>query len=106
MAALDETLGKAIRAKTAELRDQRARTRWIAAAAASYAFDAAVLVLFAAVGTVSFALSLWYAVGALLISGAFYAAVASGWWLKFALVTRAAPAQGFTLPRVPVRGAR
>ncbi len=34
------------------------------------------------------------------------AAVASGWWLKFALVTRAAPAQGFTLPRVPVRGAR
>jgi phenylacetyl-CoA:acceptor oxidoreductase subunit 2 len=34
------------------------------------------------------------------------AAVASGWWLKFSLVTRAAPAQGFTLPRVPVRGAR
>ena len=84
MAALDETLGKAIRAKTAELRDQRARTRWIAVAGASYALDAAALVLFAAVGTVSFALSLWYAVGALLISGAFYAAVASGWSQRFA----------------------
>jgi phenylacetyl-CoA:acceptor oxidoreductase subunit 2 len=45
-----------------------------------------------------------YVQEALLLAG--IAAVASGWWLKFALVTRAAPAQGFTLPRIPVRGAR
>ena len=34
------------------------------------------------------------------------AAIAAGWWLKFALVTRAAFNQGFALPHVPVRGAR
>ena len=45
-----------------------------------------------------------YAREALLAAG--LVAVAGGWWLKFSLVTRAAPAQGFTLPRVPVRGAR
>jgi phenylacetyl-CoA:acceptor oxidoreductase subunit 2 len=45
-----------------------------------------------------------YVQEALLLAG--IAAVASGWWLKFSLVTRAATAQGFTLPRVPVRGAR
>ena len=33
------------------------------------------------------------------------AVIATGWWLKFALVTRAA-IQQFTLPRVPVRGTR
>ena len=33
-------------------------------------------------------------------------AIAGGWWLKLALVTRAASTQGFTLPHVPVRGAR
>lgn len=34
------------------------------------------------------------------------AAVGAGWWLKFALVTRAAFNQGFALPRLPVRGVR
>jgi phenylacetyl-CoA:acceptor oxidoreductase subunit 2 len=34
------------------------------------------------------------------------AALATGWWLKFALVTRAAFNQGFALPHLPVRGAR
>lgn len=34
------------------------------------------------------------------------AAVAAGWWLKFALVTRASFNQGFSLPRLPVRGTR
>jgi len=33
-------------------------------------------------------------------------AVATGWWLKFTLVTRAALTQGFSLPRQPVRGTR
>jgi phenylacetyl-CoA:acceptor oxidoreductase subunit 2 len=34
------------------------------------------------------------------------AALATGLWLKFALVTRASINQGFALPRLPVRGAR
>jgi phenylacetyl-CoA:acceptor oxidoreductase subunit 2 len=34
------------------------------------------------------------------------AALATGWWLKLALVTRAALNQGFALPHLPVRGAR
>ena len=34
------------------------------------------------------------------------AAFATGWWLKFALVTRASFNQGFSLPRLPVRGTR
>jgi phenylacetyl-CoA:acceptor oxidoreductase subunit 2 len=34
------------------------------------------------------------------------AALAAGWWLKFALVRRAAHTQGFSLPHLPVRGAR
>lgn len=34
------------------------------------------------------------------------AALLTGWWLKFVLVTRAALNQGFALPRLPVRGAR
>jgi phenylacetyl-CoA:acceptor oxidoreductase subunit 2 len=34
------------------------------------------------------------------------AAIATGWWLKFALVTRASINQGFALPHLPVRGTR
>jgi len=34
------------------------------------------------------------------------AALAAGWWLKFALVTRASFNQGFSLPHLPVRGTR
>jgi len=34
------------------------------------------------------------------------AALATGWWLKLALVTRASLNQGFSLPHLPVRGAR
>ena len=34
------------------------------------------------------------------------AATGTGWWLKFALVTRASSFQGFSLPHLPVRGAR
>lgn len=35
-----------------------------------------------------------------------FAAVSTGWWLKFTLVTRASSYQGFSLPHLPVRGAR
>ncbi len=34
------------------------------------------------------------------------AALAGGWWLKYVLVTRASVNQGFSLPRLPVRGTR
>jgi phenylacetyl-CoA:acceptor oxidoreductase subunit 2 len=34
------------------------------------------------------------------------AALATGWWLKLALVTRASFNQGFSLPHLPVRGTR
>ena len=34
------------------------------------------------------------------------AALAAGWWLKFALITRASFNQGFALPHLPVRGTR
>jgi len=34
------------------------------------------------------------------------AALATGWWFKFVLVTRASLNQGFSLPRLPVRGSR
>lgn len=34
------------------------------------------------------------------------AALATGWWLKYVLVTRAAFNQGFALPQLPVRGTR
>lgn len=34
------------------------------------------------------------------------AALAAGWWLKYALVTRASFNQGYALPHLPVRGAR
>jgi len=34
------------------------------------------------------------------------AVLATGWWLKLALVTRASSNQGFSLPHLPVRGTR
>lgn len=34
------------------------------------------------------------------------ASIGTGWWLKFALVTRAAFNQGFAVPHLPVRGTR
>ena len=83
MAALDEKLGKAIRAKRAELRGQRLRTLWIGAAAASYALDVLFLALFAAAGSVPAVVPAWYLLGAVAINGAAYAAVASGWSQRF-----------------------
>jgi len=35
-----------------------------------------------------------------------FAAILTGWWFKFVLVTRAALNQGFALPQLPVRGTR
>jgi diguanylate cyclase len=82
MAALEERLGKAIRAKSAELRDQRLRGEWVLLAAASYAVDAAFLAAFAALGTVAPRIPLGYAAGALLLSAFFYLVARRGWSLK------------------------
>lgn len=76
---------------------------------AGWRYRAAVTAAVPALSGVTVVILLLVAAGvyvqeALLLAG--IAALASGWWLKFSLVTRAAPAQGFTLPRVPVRGAR
>ena len=83
MAALDEKLGAAIRAKTADLRNQRLRVGWIGAAAASYALDVLFLALFAAAGGAPALAPAWYFLGAAAINGAAYAAVASGWSQRF-----------------------
>jgi diguanylate cyclase len=79
VAALEETLGKAIRARTAEMRGQRQRSLWIAGAAASYALDAACLALFALAGVIGFAVPLAYAAAAALLSLLFHRIVTSGW---------------------------
>jgi len=67
-------------------------------------YRAAVLELYGTLAILIVALASFQVREAAMLAG--IAAIASGWWLKFSLVTRAAPAQGFTLPRVPVRGAR
>ncbi|HZM36958.1 MAG TPA: GGDEF domain-containing protein [Burkholderiales bacterium] len=84
MAALDEKLGRAIRAKSAELRDQRTRMLWVGGAAASYALDAAFLLLFAAAGAIPYSVGLAYLLVALPLNGAVYAGIASGWSQRFA----------------------
>lgn len=50
------------------------------------------------------ALAAWFVPGLSPLAG--IAAVAAGWWMKLAIVTRAAFRQGLTLPHLPVRGSR
>jgi diguanylate cyclase (GGDEF)-like protein len=82
MAALEESLGTAIRAKGAELRDQGLRSRWLAAVAASYAIDTLFLAAFAALGTIAGRIALAYGVGGALFCAIFYVLTARGWNLK------------------------
>ena len=79
MAALEEPLGKAIRAKTAEMRGQRQRSLWIGGAAASYALDVLFLALFALAGVIGFAVPLAYAGASAVLSLLFYMIVSRGW---------------------------
>ena len=67
-------------------------------------YRAAPLVLHGTLPILAIALAAFYLREAAMLAG--LAAVASGWWLKLTLVTRVASTQGFTLPRLPVRGAR
>lgn len=62
------------------------------------------LVLGATIAALALVLLSYFIPGAAMLAG--LAATVPGWWLKHALVTRAAHKQGFSLPRLPVRGAR
>jgi phenylacetyl-CoA:acceptor oxidoreductase subunit 2 len=65
---------------------------------------AKVLVQIGTVGALLLALLAYWMPDLGLLAG--IVALATGLWLKFALVTRASLNQGFDLPRLPVRGAR
>ncbi|HEX7054751.1 MAG TPA: GGDEF domain-containing protein [Burkholderiales bacterium] len=82
MAALEESLGSAIRAKGAERREQRLRGEWVLAAAISYAVDVSFLVAFAGLGTVPARVAIGYALAAAVISALFYLLAQSGRNLK------------------------
>jgi diguanylate cyclase (GGDEF)-like protein len=82
MAEVGDKLVAAIRSTNAERRGQRRRVAWLAGAGASYAVDTLFLGLFAAAGTLPASVPAGYAAAALALSGAFYAAIASGWTLR------------------------
>jgi phenylacetyl-CoA:acceptor oxidoreductase subunit 2 len=65
---------------------------------------AKVMVQIGTVGALAFAIMGYWVTGAAPLAG--LAALASGLWLKFALVTRASLNQGFDLPQLPVRGVK
>jgi phenylacetyl-CoA:acceptor oxidoreductase 26-kDa subunit len=65
---------------------------------------AKALVQIGTVGALAFAILGYWVTGAAQLAG--LGAVATGLWLKFALVTRASLNQGFDLPQLPVRGVR
>ena len=77
-----------------------------AAAVNSAALEAPAkaLVQLGTVAALAFALLGHWVPGAAQLAG--IAALASGLWLKYALVTRASLNQGYDLPQLPVRGAR
>ena len=82
MAEVEDTLVAALRASSAERRGHRRRVAWLAGAAGSYAADTLFLALFAAAGTAPALLALGYGATAAVLSGLFYAALASGWSLR------------------------
>ena len=82
MAEVGDKLVAAIRATNAERRGQRRRVVWLAGAGASYAVDTLFLALFALAGTLPGTVAAAYAAAALALSGAFYAAISTGWSLR------------------------
>jgi diguanylate cyclase (GGDEF)-like protein len=77
--ALPEAAGEALAAGG---REQRARRRWVAPMAGSYALDALFLAFFAATGAVAPAVPLAYAAAAALVSVVAWTAYARGWNLR------------------------
>jgi diguanylate cyclase (GGDEF)-like protein len=80
--ASEEKLEKAIKASRSMERDRRQRLLWTAATASSYAFDALILGLFVAAGTVPASVFYFFAAGAAAICAVTYAVYARGWNLK------------------------
>ncbi len=83
MQAAGETIARASREADAGWRARRQRLRWIAATAASYATDALFLLLFAAAGTIPYAIGLAYALAAAAACALAWHAYARGWNLRF-----------------------
>lgn len=80
-------------------------TRYAAAVkSAALVNPAKALVQIGTVSALAFAILGYWVQGAAELAG--IAAIATGLWVKFAIVTRASLNQGFDLPRLPVRGAR
>ena len=75
-------LEKAAKAQRSRERDRRQRLLWTAATASSYAFDALVLGLFVAAGTVPLPVFSYFVAGAAAICLTTYAVYAGGWNLK------------------------
>ncbi|HWA36580.1 MAG TPA: GGDEF domain-containing protein [Burkholderiales bacterium] len=82
MAAAEESLLGAERARNVERRGQRRRRLWIAATAASYGLDGAFLVLFALAGAAPLWVAGAYLGGAALMSGVTYGVMAADWNLR------------------------
>jgi diguanylate cyclase (GGDEF)-like protein len=82
MLEADETLDRALRASGAGERARRQRIRWIYYTAASYAVDAAFLLLFAAAGTIPAYVAGAYFAGAAAICAVAWLAYARGWNLR------------------------
>ena len=82
MIEADASLEKAIKASRSKERDRKQRLLWTAATASSYAFDALILGLFVAAGTVPAWVLHAFVAGAAAICVATYAVYASGWNLK------------------------
>jgi diguanylate cyclase (GGDEF)-like protein len=64
-------------------RARKLRIVWLGVASGSYALDTVFLGLFAATGTIATFIPLAYGVGAAILCALFYAAVGSGWSLRF-----------------------
>lgn len=80
-------------------------TRYAAAVrSAALVNPAKAVVQIGTVAALAFAVLGYWVPGAAELAG--IAAIATGLWVKFAIVTRASLNQGFDLPRLPVRGAR
>lgn len=82
MAAVEERLLAAERARGVERRGQRRRRLWVAAAAASYAVDGVFLGLLALAGAAPMWLAGAFLAGATLINSVAYGVIATGWNLR------------------------
>lgn len=79
----EEMREAAIKARNSQAKAQLQRLKWVGMTGLSYGVDTLFLALFAMAGTISGNVALVYGVFAAIISALNYAAIASGWNLKF-----------------------